>query len=150
MSFTYDLATPSGIVRLLVGDTDSAAPIWSDAEVAAALQVESSQGLYVSGQAAPTAQPFANPYIPQVYSPYRAAALLLDSLAANYSRIQSVIELLDVKLSAARQSQDLRAQAANYREVEANAGHFAIAEMVQDQFSARERIWKVAQRLNVA
>ncbi len=150
MSFTYDLATEPLLsrVRLLVADTNSAKPIFQDDEINAAIQMESSQGLYISGQASQGALNLQIPYVPQIYSLKRSAALLLDSIAANYSRLTQVIELLDVKVTAGQQAKDLRAQAKQYRDDEANSGSFAIAEMIPNDFAARERIWKVAQRVN--
>jgi hypothetical protein len=132
-------------VRLLVADTDVTNPLFTDAEIQAALFLESSQNLYVSGMAT---QGGASVQVPvQVYSYYRAAALLLDSLAANKSLLAAVNKLLDVDMSADKAAMQLRATAAEYRKTEANAGHFAIAEMVHNQFSARERIWKQLLRL---
>ncbi len=140
--FTYNFTTDLLLsrVRLLVADTDSSSPIFEDDEVMQALYVESSQGLYISGQAATTAAPVANPGIPQVYSIYRAAALLLDAIAANKSRLASVVQILDVKLAPSEAAKMLREQAKGYRELEENAGHFAIAEWVLDGFTARERV----------
>ena len=112
----------------------------------AALQMESSQGIYASGQMFPTAA--GGITTPQVYSVYRAAALLLDALAANKSRLASVNKLLDVELSAGEAAKELRATAKEYREVEQNGGAFAISEWVGDSFSARERIWHQLLRIN--
>lgn len=146
-TFTYDLVNAPQIsqVRLLVADTDQANPIFTDDEVNAALQMESSQNLYVSGMA--TTGGAANQVPVLVYSIYRSAALLLDALAANKSRLAAINELLDVKMSAEKAAQELRATAKEYRDREANAGHFAIAEMVGDIFQARERVWKMLLRL---
>jgi hypothetical protein len=147
MAFTYDLVNwPQGsYVRMLVADTDFNNPVFSDDEVNAALFLESSQNLYVSGMATPSGAASQVPV--QVYSYYRAAALLLDSLAANKARLAAINELLDVHLTAEKASQELRATAKEYRDTEANAGHFAIAEMVGDIFQARERVWKQLLRL---
>ncbi len=149
MSFTYDFSAAPTLsrVRLLVADTDAANPVFSDDEVNNALFLESSQGLFVSGQAASMGNGVANPPIPQVYSVYRAAALLLDAIAANKSRLAAISQILDVKLGHDAAAQALRDTAKQYRETEANAGHFAIAEMVVDQFSTRERVWKQLLRL---
>lgn len=148
MSFTYNPAALDAlsITRLLVADTDSTNPIFSDDEVNAALYAESSQQLFISAQAISSGIT-ASPPIPQVFSYWRAAALLLDALAANKSRLAAINELLDVKISAEKASQELRATAKEYRERENNAGHFAIAETVYDVFGARERVWKQLLRL---
>ncbi len=146
MSFTYDVGTPLGQVRFLVADTDPASEIFSDDELMMCLQFESSQGLYISGQAATSAISAANPPIPQVYSVYRAAAMALDSLAANKARLSSVTKLLDVELDVNSAAKQLKDQASGYREIESKRGNFAIAEMVVNDFTARERIFKVWQR----
>lgn len=130
---------------MLVADTDLNNPVFTDDEVNAALFLESSQNLYVSGMATPGGAASQVPV--QVYSYYRAAALLLDSLAANKARLAAINELLDVHLTAEKASQELRATAKEYRTVEANAGHFAIAEMVGNIFQSRERIYKQLLRL---
>ena len=140
MSFTYDPTTQLGQVRLLVADTNSAKPIWQDNEVQAALTMESSSYLYISGMGQPNGA--AGPVGVNVVSTLRAAALLLDSLASNRSRLATVSQLLDVKLSHNLAAQELRATAKEYRDLEANSGSFAIAELVNDQFGARERVWK--------
>ncbi len=149
MSFTYDFSTDPLLsrVRLLIADTDANNPVFNDDEVNAALSMESSQGLFVSGQAASMGNGVAIPPIPQVYSVYRAAALLLDAIASNKSRLAAIQQLLDVKLSPELASKALRDQAKQYRDTEANAGHFAIAEMAGDDFTTRERVWKQLLRL---
>lgn len=140
--FTYDFTNAPTLssVRLLIADTDAANPIFSDEEVNQALYLESSQAIYASGGGGVV-------NVPQVYSPYRAAALLLDAIAANKSRLAAIAQLLDVKLAPEKAAQALRDQAKGYREVEANAGHFAISEMQNDPFSARERVVKQFLRL---
>jgi hypothetical protein len=82
-----------------------------------------------------------------VYSPRRAAALLLDGLASNRSRIVGALKVLDISMDATAAGKALRDQAAALRETEANSGMFGVAEMVQDPFSARERVWKQLLRL---
>lgn len=130
-----------------MADTDANNPVFTDDEVNNALFLESSQGLFISGQAAAFGNGVANPPIPQVYSVYRAAALLLDAIAANKSRLAAISQILDVKLGHDAAAQALRDTAKEYRQTEANMGHFAIAEMVVDQFSTRERVWKQLLRL---
>jgi hypothetical protein len=82
-----------------------------------------------------------------VYSYYRAAALLLDALAANKALLSSVTKLLDVSLSPDKAAIQLRTTADDYRDIAANDGSFAIAEMVVNQFSERERLWKQMLRI---
>lgn len=147
MSFTYSFGANGqpDQVRLLIADTDSAHPIFQDSEIQVALTLESSQNLFVSGMATSGGTP-TPPQI-NVSSSLRAAAMLLDSLAANKSRLAGVIALLDVKLSIKDAAIQLRATAKDYRETEANQAHFAIAELVVDQFTARERVWKQLLRI---
>jgi hypothetical protein len=150
-NFTYDFGANPAVasVRMLIADTTNLPsppfPLFMDIEVTNALQMSSSQGIYVSsmaicGGAAP--QP---PVL--VYSYYRAAALLLDALAANKSLLASVTKLLDVSLSPDKAAIQLRLTAKEYRDVASNDGSFAIAEMVYNQFTARERLWKQVLRI---
>ncbi len=146
MSFTYDLTNFPVIstVRLLVFDTNAAQPIFQDAEIQAALNVESAQNVIIglSGYT-PVQPPPAN-----IYSYRRAAALLLRALAANKARLATISGLLDVKLSADRAADALNKTAQQYIDDEASAGFFSVAEMVNNNFSMRERLWKMLYRLN--
>jgi hypothetical protein len=138
MAFTYDFTTAPQIsnVRLLVGDTDPANPVFQDVEVMAALQAESSQNMILglSGFS-------PNPGVQQIYSYRRSAAWLLNALAGNLSRLGSVIsQLLDVHLAPGIASKELRSQAQSLIDQEMNSGQFAVSEMVVNQFSMRERL----------
>lgn len=138
MSFTYDFTTAPDIanVRLLVGDTDATAPVFQDVEVTAALQAESAQNMIIG-----LAGFSPNPGVVQRYSYRRSAAWLLNALAANTSRLGSVIsQLLDVKLAPGVASKELRSQAQSLIDQEASSGQFAVSEMVVNQFSMRERL----------
>jgi hypothetical protein len=142
MAFTYsfDTAYDISVVRLLVSDTDASSPIFTDAEVQAAIDLNNSQQMIV-GLSGYSVTP------PIVISYRRAAATLLQSLANNISRIQGVIKVLDITADGTKVSSYLRDQAKDLIEQEENAGYFAVAEMVQDQFSLRNRIWNQMQRL---
>lgn len=120
MSYTYSL-TPTNLnkVRILVADTDPATPVFQDEEINTALAQTSSAALLTGA---------STPGTP-VYSVYRAAALLLDALAANKARLAAVVKLLDVDLDAARAARELRATAKQLRDTEDAAGNFAIADM---------------------
>lgn len=157
-TYTYNFATNFNVsaVRLMIADTGNLLAIQSpsgtffifqDAEINAALQIESSQGLFISGQASPTALGNSIPAVPQIYSIRRAAALLLDSLAANKAYLASVLQLLDVKLSSDKAAQELRAEAKQLRDTEAMSGSFSIAEIVNNSFQGRERVLKQWLRL---
>ena len=144
MAFTYDFDVAPQIsnVRLLVGDTDASAPVFQDAEVNAALMAESSQGIIIGLSGF-----MPNPPVQQVYSYRRAAAWLLNALAANLSRLGSVIsQLLDVHLAPGVASKELRAQAQALIDQEANAGYFAVSEMTLTAFNMRERLAAMALR----
>ena len=147
-NFTYDFNTnfPVSAVRLMASDTTPPG-IFNDAEVNAALYLESSQARYVSGQASPIANATQNPAIPQIYSYRRSAALLLDSIASQLSQQAAVESILDVKLECQQAAAQARASAKALRDTEANSGNFAIAEMVVNQFAARERVYKQLLRL---
>lgn len=145
MSYTY----PSGTTvfdqtRLLIPDTTSPF-VFSDDEINQFLYLESSQGLYVSGQAVPNGVSIVT--VPQTYSVRRAAALALDVIASRLSQQGAVESLLDVKLSCVAAAKEARARADGLRQQEAELGSFAIAEMVNTQFAARERIY--AQMLRI-
>jgi len=76
----------------------------------------------------------------------RVAALLLDSLAANKSRLAGIQQMLDVKIDASKAAVALQAQAAALRETDDNAGAFMIIEQCNDYFSFADRFWKQVQR----
>ena len=136
MAFTYDFTTQPvlSMVRLLVGDTVDAGHIWEDAEINAVLQMESSQGLYI-GLTGYTVVP------PQVYSPRRAAAALVDGLASSRGRLAGSLKVLDIQLDLGSAAKSLRDTAQSLRDTEADSGAFAIAEMVENSFTMRERFW---------
>jgi hypothetical protein len=144
MSFTYILPSNIGYVRLLIADTDAAAPIFSDEEITAFMALassvwQSSQFYSAAGGQAVLPSPPVN-YL-------RAAAFALDALASNKSRLEGVIQLLDVKLSSVKDTAlALRAQAANYRDVDDNSGAFAIIEQVNTNWSFQQRFFNQAAR----
>lgn len=149
MSFTYDFTTAPQLsqVRLLCSDT-VAPGIFSDAEVTQALQIESSQGLYVSGQAAATAA--ALTVLPIIYSVRRSAALLLDVIAAKLSRQAAIESILDVKQACDKAAQECAKRADSLRQQEEDAGQFAIAELVTTAFAQRERIYSQLLRIEAS
>lgn len=146
MSFSYDFTNNPTVatVRLLVSDASDTPPlpIWQDEEIQAALNMFVSTGNIValSGY---------NPavVVPQVFSYRRSAALLLRALAGNKARMATV-GLLDAKVNGAQAANALRAIADDYVTSEENDGYFAVAELVQDAFSMRERLWKMLYRFN--
>jgi len=144
LSFTYDFTTNYNVavVRLLVFDTSNVPPlpIWQDEEIQGALNLFSSQGI-IQGLSGFTLRN----NLPVVYSYRRAAAVLLRGLAANRAQ-QSVIGLLDVKLSGNSAATALNKIADDYITSEENDGYFSVSEMVVNNFSMRERLIAMAER----
>jgi len=78
--------------------------------------------------------------LPQTPSNFlRAAALALNSLAGNSSRLAGVIGLLDVKLNLAAAAKALQDTAQRYLDMDDNSGAFAIAEQVNTVWAFRDR-----------
>jgi hypothetical protein len=142
MSFTYSFGANPVIdyPRLIIADTDAAQPIFQDEEVMSAYQIDSMVMFIPVGQGSPV-QVNAQP------SSRRAAAVLLDSLAANKARLASALKVLDIQIDSTKAAKELRDTAKELRDTEANSGNFAITEMVQTQFAARERVWKQLLRI---
>ena len=124
MSFTYDVTTPIGQVRLLITDTNGNAPgpVFQDEELQFFLNYE--QG-YVS----------------------YAAAKALEVMATSQLLVQKHIKILDLETDGATLSAELRNLAKQLRQSEEDLASFDIAEIVEDPFSARERIYKQFLRL---
>jgi hypothetical protein len=123
---TYDLDTDAGKVRLLIPDTDTSRPVFSNAEIDAFLELE---GTNVR----------------------RAAALALDVIASNETQVLKVIQILDLRTDGAALSKELRARAADLRAqadeaLDDDDGGFEIAELVVDRTSYLDRIWNQALR----
>ena len=144
MSFSYDFTNYPAVayVRLLVFDTNGVAPypIWEDEEITAALNLFSSTNIIVGLSGYTPAVP-----VQQQFSYRRSAALLLRGLAANQGRLATV-GILDAKLNGPAAAKALQSIADDYVKSEENDGFFAVAEMVQDSFSMRERLWKMLYR----
>ncbi len=146
LMFTYNQCDGTNntidFVRLLISDTQDFNHIFEDSEIQGAYQIQAAQ--FQSAQFFSPPQGLNLPATPLSY--LRVAALLLDSIAANKSRLSSIIQLLDVKLSPSVAAKSLRDQAAAYRETDDNSGAFMIIEQVNDQWSFRDRFWKQVQR----
>lgn len=125
--FTYDPSTSAGRVRLLATDTDSTNAIFTDDEITAFLALEDN-------------------------SVKRAAATALDQIASSEALIQKRIKLLDLQTDGPAVAKALREHAAALRtqaDDEETTGAFDYAEMVLDQFSARDRVWNQRLRSGV-
>lgn len=123
MSYTYDTTTSIGRARLLGSDTDTSYPVFTDEQVQAFLDMESG-------------------------NVRRAAASMLEVMAANQAFIMKKIETLDLKLDGPALAAEFRALAKQYRETaETGAGAaFAIAEMVHSPSGAQRRLWNQIRR----
>jgi hypothetical protein len=131
MAFTYNVATDRGKVRLLCTDTDEAggadAQFFQDDEIDVFLDLMGSNIL-------------------------RAAAVALLTIAAQEVLLMKRITLLDLSTDGPAEAAALRELANTYQEkadlAEASevGGAFDYAEMVVDEFTARERLEKEALR----
>ena len=139
MSFTYDLTTDVGKVRMLIPDrvaptyTEGGAvttgyPFFEDEEITALLTMESN---VVKD----------------------AAALALETMASDEAFVQKVIRLMDLSTNGAATAAALMARAARLREqadaeeaASTTTAEFDWAELVYNDFSSRERIDKEALR----
>lgn len=126
MAFTYDLTTDAGRVRLLVPDSDAASYVFDDDEVDTFLALETGVK--------------------------RAAALALETIAANQALTLKVIRLLDLSTDGARTSDALLKRADGLRkqadvdDLAVAGAAFDMAEMLIDDFQAREWLWNEAVR----
>jgi len=128
VSFTYDLATDLGVVRLILTDVSAATPLFQDAEITAFLTMESGDLKLAAAQA-------------------------LDTIATNEALVYKAIRILDLSTDGSKTAASLMARAQKLRdqvkedEAAAEAGtDFDWAEMVEDAASERERIISQALR----
>lgn len=124
MSFTYDVTTNVGLVRLLISDTDVNNLIFQDEEISAFLALPNNTD-----------------------DPLRAAAQALDSIATNEAMVMKMIHLLDLHTNGPAVSAELRNHAAQLRQdaldgEAAEGGLFDYAEMPVNMFTMRERMLK--------
>jgi hypothetical protein len=130
MSFSYDLSNPIGVTRLLIPDKALATMIFTDEEIASLLNMELSN------------------------HPKRAAALALETIAADRAMVLQVITTngLSVNGEAVARALQKRADAlrsqAEAEEAAQDGGAFDWAEMVTGNFSYRERNWDEIMRQN--
>jgi hypothetical protein len=161
-TFSYGINTgnanpPIDYPRLLVADTvqfaaDGVTPayIFSDQEILAMEQIVCNvyqSGMFFSSNAGPASGGAAGAQLPTTPIPYyRVAAMLLQSLASNTSRLAGVKKLLDVELDNVLAAKSLRDQAAEYIRMDEESGAFVIIEQCPDQFSFSDRWFKQWQR----
>ena len=149
-TYTYDFTSAPAIsyVRLLIPDTQfipNVSPpqmVFSDQEIGAFFtiqQMTSQSGMFFSGNQARNL-----PALPLSY--VRVAALALDTLANNKGKLGNVVKLLDVSLDWKDAAQILRDGAKTYREVDDDAGAFAIIEQTPTDWAFAQRWWNQFQR----
>jgi len=116
MTFTYDPTDQIGRVRMNIPDKVEADAFWTDEEIQAFLDQEDS-------------------------NVKRATAAALEAMASDeaYVQKQAVSRALLERAKLLREQADLA-------DAGEEGGAFDVAEMVHDDFSARERIAKEAQR----
>ena len=126
-TYTYDLDTDVGKVRLLTSDVDLSGlyenAIFSDEEIAAFVALEGDDVRL-------------------------AAALALETIARNEVMVSKVMRVLDLQTDGAAVARELRFQAQVLRDQAADLAAdadddlgFDIAEVVVDQFTWRDRLW---------
>jgi hypothetical protein len=126
VSYSYDLATIIGKIRLQIPDNQATLAIFQDEEIDAFYAIEDS-------------------------SLKRAVALALETIASNEVMVLKVIKTLDLTTDGAKTSDALLKRAALLREQAAeqddiDGAGFDWAETVNTDFQARERVWKQALR----
>lgn len=121
-------------VRLLIPDTASPF-IFQDSEILAFQSINRMQWQSASFYSGPGGLNLPQP--PSNY--FRAAALALNALAGNSSRLASVVQILDVKLSPDKAAAALRDTAQRYLDMDDNSGAFAIIEQVTTTWAWRDR-----------
>ena len=120
MTFTYNVSTDIGRVRLLIGDTEEANAIFEDDEIEVFLSLN--DGVK------------------------RSAGGALDVIASNQALVLKVIRTLDLSTDGAATARALREHANQLRDeaAETDAGEegglFDYAEMVTNAFTARQRL----------
>lgn len=136
MSFTYIYGTPIFYVRLLIPDTNAASPIFQDNEIQGFLDINTmiwQSSMYYSYQGGLQNLPLSPSNL------MRAAALALNALAGNSSRLAAVVGLLDVKLSPAAAAKALQDTAQRYLDMDDNSGAFALYEQCTTEWGLRDR-----------
>jgi len=126
MAFTYDITTDRGKVRLLIPDRTAAQYLFEDAEIDYFLSAE---GSVIK----------------------KAAALGLETMAADEAYVQKVITLMDLSTNGAQTADALLKRAKLLRdqadeELDATTSPFDWAEWIVNDFSAREYLDKEALR----
>ncbi len=144
MSFSYQFGANPQVdyIRLLISDTNETNHVFEDSEISMTYAIQAS-----FFQSSMFYSPPAGRNVPTSPVSYlRVAALLLDSLAANKSRLSSITQLLDVKLSPNVAAKSLREQAQAYRDVDDDSGAFMIIEQAPTCWAFVDRYWNQVAR----
>lgn len=138
LSFTYQFGANLQIdaPRFLVADTISASHIFEDSEIVMAYTIDSVGFFAASSSSSGNIRSSVG-----TPSYRRVAAVLLDALGSNKARLSAALEVLDIKINPGAAASALLKQAQYFRDLEADSGTFAIAEVVTDVFSWRTRVW---------
>ena len=115
MAYTYDTATNNGKVRLLIQDTTEADAVFTDAELAVFLDMESD-------------------------NVRRGAAMALEAMAADKARLSKRQRTLNWDKDTRGVAKELREQAASLRASEDSAPQYGTAEVNGGVFTALEII----------
>ena len=126
LTFTFDVSTNAGKVRLLIADTDSEHAIFQDDEIDAFLSLENG-------------------------SIRLAAAQAIDTIATSEALILKVIRALDLQTDGAKLAEALFKRGRELRAQEESsladpAGSWAIAEQVWNPWTFEERVINEALR----
>jgi hypothetical protein len=120
VTFTYDIATDRGRVRLLIPDTNCESYVFEDDEIDAFISLETDVR--------------------------RSAAMALETIASSQAMTLKVIRLLDLQTDGASVAKSLmlrasalRKQAEDAEAMEADGG-FEVIEMVTNEFGFRSRV----------
>jgi hypothetical protein len=143
MSFSYLSGGNLQIdaVRALIRDTNPLKPVWSDEEILMFYQIQAAQfqsGMFYSAPAGRNL-----PSSPVSY--LRVAALLLDAWSTDNAKL-AIIQDLDIRLAPAQAAKSLQDLADKYREIDDNAGAFAIIEQATTNWAYEQRFWNQVQR----
>lgn len=151
MSFSYQFGANPTIdyPRMLISDTQQFAAdgttriyIFEDSEISSAQVIVTlpfQSSMFYSGTAGANLPASPTNYL-------RCAALLLNSIAANKSRLASIKQLLDVKLDSTDAAEQMRETAQMYLDMDDNSGAFFIAEQVNTVWAFKDRFWSQVQR----
>ena len=122
MTYSYDLQTSVGKIRMLIPDHDASIVLCTDEEIAAFLGMEGS-------------------------NVKRAAALALETIASDRALVLQVISSNDLSVNGAAVAKALTDRAkmlrdqADIEDAGVDGGAFDIAEQVPNEFAFRERTW---------